>query len=871
MMSAAHRRRVIAFALSLLPSVALAGGGSAGSWWENGGAAACLHCRLEAGLAGSRRFDASSGRDLLNYPRHRVADFLHMKLAIDIADMNTPRAEATQTLTLRPIARNLSRLSLDAPLLEISAVTPEAAGEAGACRVSSFSHDGEQLVIEIDPPLPVGVEGTLTIVYTINDPPEGLIWTPESPAWPGRPAQLHTQGQPQSNRYWFPCHDFPNERMSTELVVTVPRGFTASSNGRLVSHERRGDRETFHWLQEKDHVSYLVTLVVGKFEVVDVGTRALPMPVYAPIGLGDRVHQTYGRTGEMVELFAKLVDEPYPWDRYAQLVVHNFMAGGMENTSATTMFDTAVLDRTALADGDLEGLISHELAHQWFGDLLTCRSWEHIWLNEGFATYFTNLWWEHRDGPEGYQAGVRGNFRAVIDGDTGSAPESPGMVSKEYGHPWEVFRRAANPYPKGASILHMLRMKLGDEAFFKGLALYVDRHKQGLVETGDLRRALEHVSGLSLQRFFEQWCYRPGIPRLNVTLRWDSAASELVATVEQTQTIDGANPAFAIDLPIWVRTPGARVWERLTLSTDERTATARFKLAAEPAVVAVDPEMHVLAGLTIDQPEPRWIAQLRDGPTLAARMQAAEALGRSESLSPEAVRALLAVARSDRLARDLRTAAIAALAGNAALAELIASPPTDPRVRCALIERAPSLCAEGADPARAETTRGFLLRAAREEGSYAARAAALRALAQAKHPEALAVLREACGVDSQHDQIRQAALDGLAQLDVPEALPLAMRLTAPGVASHTRAAAAEAVGRLGHHDPDAAVELLARLTGDREARTVRAAGQALVTIGQERCRAALEAYAARARSAIERDQAARWLEELSAKLAAAGK
>jgi len=861
-------RATLLAGLAILASLAsLAPARASEAWWDHGGANACYHCRLAAAAVSSRAFDEATGRDLRNYPRHRDADFLHMRLEIDIADMNTPRAEATQTLTFAPISRPLPRLTLDAPLLQIHATE-----SPGYATTHTHADDGT-LTISFDPPIPVGEQTQLTIRYTIDDPPEGLHWTPESPAWPGRPAQLHTQGQPESNRYWFPCHDFPNERLTTELIVHVPRGFVASSNGRLVSHTRSGARETYHWLQDKDHVSYLVTLVVGKFDIVDLGTRELPMPVYAPLGLGDRVRRTYGRTPEMIALFSRLIDEPYPWDRYAQLIVHNFVAGGMENTSATTMYDTAILSRDALPDGDLDGLIAHELAHQWFGDLITCRSWEHIWLNEGFATYFTNLWWEHRDGVDAYQAGVRGNFRSVIAADTGAAPDTPAMVSKQYDHPWDVFRRAANPYPKGASILHMLRMKLGDEAFFAGLALYVDRNRFNVAETGDLRRCLEEVSGLSLQRFFDQWCYRPGIPRLRVEFSWDSAASELVATVTQTQTINGPNPAFALDLPIWVTTapPGdARArWQRFTLSTDARTATARFPLPAEPTIIAVDPEMHVLAELSINHDQPRWLAQLRAGPTFAARAQAAEALRDADVLTSEATDALLAVVRDTRATIQLRQAAIEALHPAAALHPLLADPPSDARLLRTLTERAGALAAADTPTSILNAIHTFLASASRPDRTGAVRAAALTALVRARHPDALAILERAASADSQHDQIRQAAASALAELNVPAALPIVAALTAPGHNSRTRAIATEALGRLAHHDPDAALKTLCDLLTDREPRTARAAGDALAAMGDERCRPHLDAYAAAARSAILKDQAARWLQTLTTKLAPA--
>ncbi|QYU67690.1 M1 family metallopeptidase [Leptolyngbya sp. 15MV] len=399
------------------------------------------------------------------------------------------------------------------------------------------------------------------------------MWTPSDPAYPGRAAQLHTQGQSEFNSYWFPIRDFPNVRLSTEVIATVPAGFEVVSNGRLVDRAAVGaGRVRFHWSQERPHPPYLVSLVVGKFDVVDVARAgSVPMPVYVPPGRGRDVERTYGRTALMAELFARLIDEPYPWEKYAQVVVHNFEAGGMENTSATTMHDTAILTADGVADQDIEDLIAHELAHQWFGNMITCRSWEHLWLNEGFATYFEALWLERQplapdrglrrtqrqwSGRDLYLARVLEALDAFRDSDLPDAPRQPAMVSKEYRHADETFGRAADPYAKGAFVLHMLRTKLGDDVFFRGLAAYVDRFAFKEVETNDFRRVMEDVSGEALEAFFAQWCFRPGLPGVEITPAWEPRAGgggELNLTVRQTQRIDRENPAFMIDLPVWIR------------------------------------------------------------------------------------------------------------------------------------------------------------------------------------------------------------------------------------------------------------------------------------------------------------------------------
>ena len=523
------------------------------------GAMACLGAASALGWDGVAGFDAASGRSLRNYPHDREVDLLHMRLELSIPSMDEPRVESREVLEFTPVAGQVAEFSLDARAMEVRGVTSPG-------REAGFAYDGSRLAIRLSPPVLPGERAQVVIDYALDDPPDGLLWTPAIAEQPERTPQIHTQGEAESNSYWFPGHDFPNERLTTELVVTVPEGFMASSNGRLVSHEHRvvasagGERrvEVWHWSQEKPHVTYLVSLVVGRFDVVDVGTAALPMPVYVPPGRGKDVAGTYGRTREMATVFERLVDEAYPWARYAQLVVTNFNAGGMENTSATNMFDFAILGEADLLDHEFEGLISHELAHQWFGDLVTCNSWEHLWLNEGFATFLTGLWVENREpgggeaawmsGRDAYDRGVLGWFDGLIGGDGGSLPGTVGMCSNVYAHPGETFGRGSNPYPKGASILHMLRRRLGDEVFFRGLRLYVDRHALKTVETSDLRYAMEEVSGEGLEQFFAQWCTRPNLPRVEVTVEREGARAKVSA--RQTQKIDGDNPAFEFDLPL---------------------------------------------------------------------------------------------------------------------------------------------------------------------------------------------------------------------------------------------------------------------------------------------------------------------------------
>lgn len=796
-------------------------------------ATSCFEART-AGLVGlsstEDRYDPDTGRDNLNYAPSRVVDYDHMKLVVDIPDMNSPALTATEELTFTPLGADLAVLTLNAENFDLGEIT----GTGGA-EVADVSYDGHTIQIKFASPIPAGKAAGVRLAYTIENPVDGLFWTPESDAWAGRPAQIHTQGEPETNRYWFASHDYPNDRMTTEITATVPEGFLVSSNGHLVDQNTRRGRTTFHWLQDKPHVSYLVSLIVGKFDVVDVGTDQLPMPVYVPPGKGDLVKDTYGRTADMIRVFEDRFDEPYPWDRYAQLVVWNFGAGGMENTSATTMYDTAIYDAKDLRDGDLEGLISHELGHQWFGDLITCNRWADLWLNEGFATYMTAVWYEARDGYDaGYLRQALVNFDRVtradaLDPDDERAGRRPAMVSRIYDNPDEVFRRRANPYPKGSSILHMLRMKLGDETFFRGIAEYIDRRKFNTAETTDLRRTLEDVSGQSLDQFFQQWAYRPGFPDLHVSAAFDLSTSELGVSVEQRQRIDGFVPAFVFDLPIEITLADGST-RTITIPMSTRRAERTVVLDGEPAMVVVDPSLSVLSTRELDEPEEWLIAQAESGPTTPSRILAIRALAGGSDAAGDALTAIFFDQHNNR---HVRAAAADALGDHDAFNALLSvaqDKREEPRVRAAAIGALRDAEADS-DDALTACRKLAVDRAA----PYGVQAGALRWLGAVGEEKDQPILAKALTVDSRDDTVRASAIRAIRDLEAPGALELIIPYTREGNLSRTRPAAIAAVGDLAEQDPEAAYDAIVPILDDQhEDRARTTAARTLVKIKDDR-------------------------------------
>jgi aminopeptidase N len=631
----------------------------------------------------------NEGRDMGNYPPPRHFDHLHMLLEIDIPDMGKPMLNGIETLTVTPIGRERAALELDAGPLNIQSISI-------AGRPQKYTLKDGLLSIELSPPLPLGKKADVRIAYSVEYPKAdgtGLTWTAgrdTATSLTDKAAQIHSQGQPDYNHTWFPCQDFPNERLTTELVVTVEDPYIVTSNGHLVDSRYAGIRDgkkrtTWHWLQDKPHCTYLVCMNVGRFAVVglpvtgDVPTRAdgqrVECYLYAPLGTEAKAQRAYAKTPAMVAHFNSLFGEPYAWDKYSQALVRRFRAGGMENTSATTMQSSSA----TAGPGTQDEVISHELAHQWFGDLMTCKGWEHAWLNEGWASFAEALWAEHdakgrdRNARQAYQRVMVGFLSTQRAMNRTSAPDAPPLVSNLYGDAMEPFMKANDIYSKGACVLHMLRQRLGDDIFWRGVHAYIQKHKYTCVETDDFRHALEEASGLSLERFFNQWCYRPGLPRLSVELEWkDTDGGSLHVSIDQTQRIDAANPAYAFTLPILLKSGDSSEFRYIDIDT--KHADADFKLPAKPSDVVVDPNFTFAAATRVAKPLAMWLRQL-DDESLFAQVLAADELGTRDE--PEAVMALARIAADAGRDNVVRRAAGVQLAGHyrRVLESLIQAPP----------------------------------------------------------------------------------------------------------------------------------------------------------------------------------------------------
>jgi aminopeptidase N len=770
--------------------------------------------------------------DRPHYAPDRVADIRHLRLEIPELDLDRGSLRGVCTTTFAALNDGLDAITFDAVEMDIASVQDTAGAPL------PYEYDGTRLHVRLPRPLREGEEAAVTVAYRAM-PRRGLYFIGPDEAYPQRPRQVWSQGEDEDNRHWFPCYDAPNERQTSELIVTVPRGMVALSNGRLLStrEDPAAGTVTYHWLESVPHPAYLISLAVGEFSELRHEVDGLPVVSYVQRGREAEAERALARTPDMLRFFTERLRYPYPFEKYAQVFVAEFIFGGMENTSATTLTDTVLYDERAALDFDCDGLVAHELAHQWFGDLLTCRDWAHAWLNEGFATYWEALFTEHHKGQDEFRYELWRNARAYFDEDR-QRYRRP-IVQRVYHEPMDIFDR--HLYEKGGLVLHMLRFVLGDALFFKAMHHYVATYAHQAVTTADLQRAVEDATGKSLAWFFEQWLEKGGHPVFEVSWSWDEERRQATVTVRQTQPTDNLTPLFRMPVDLAFHTEGQGV-VILRVQVEEREHRFTVPLPERPWLVAFDPGNWLLKTLTFEKPEPELITQLRRDPDAIGRIQAAHDLGRKGTRA--ALEALAAAVREDpfwgvqaeaaRALGQMKTAA-----ARDALIGLISIP--HPKARRAVVE---ALGEFRGDERAADALLPVLQQG---DPSYAVEGEAAKSLGRVRSSRAFdaltAALREK---DSWNETIRQRVLEGLGELGDLRAVPLVLEWAAYGKPTPARVAAVGALEKLARGErKDEVVERLVELLDDPNLRVTLRAVAALRAVRAEQALPALERLAAR--------------------------
>ncbi len=678
------------------------------------------------------------------YEPDRTCDVEHLRLDLEV-DFPARAVEATCRQRLVPSYGPFDSIVLDAWDLQIRSVRD------GAGRDLPYTFHNRKLTVRFLEPVTGPVD--LVISYRVEDPIDGLYFQGPNEAEPHATWQLWSQGEDEGARHWIPCHDAPHERMTTELLATVPAEFTVVSNGALLEVKEAGGLKTWHFRESIPHVSYLISLVVGVFNRIADGWNQIPVEYYVEPGREEEGRRSFGRTPDMIEFFSRKLECPYPYEKYSQVTVRHFHFGGMENTSATTQTETTLHDERAALDFSSDELVAHELAHQWFGDLVTCKSWAHAWLNEGFATYFEALWKEWDKGREEFDYEMIGNAAAYM-----SEPYRRPIATAKYGHPFEMFDM--HLYPKGAWVLHMLRRRLGDDLFWKSMRLYLRRHAPGPVETLDLERAFEDASGKSLAGFFDQWIFSPGHPELEGEVSWDEQNKWVKLAIKQVQKREGGTPIFHLPLRLEARRADGNV--EATFEMDREQQTFYLPLAEKPVWVLLDPEGAILRETRLRRSrewlEAAVIGRHRDD-RIPARVDVVRQL--AEDAGPSAVAVIGRVLREDPFwgVQCEAARALSRIHTPNALAELLGAVSLpNPKARRAVV----TALGSWRDPQAA----GALRRIVRDgDPSYFVQMAAEWSLGRAGGAEASKELREQLQETLQrrdwHDIIATGVVEGL--------------------------------------------------------------------------------------------------------------
>jgi aminopeptidase N len=768
-------------------------------------------------------------------PRTAPFDVEHYALDLRL-DPSTRSLNGTARVRLWARDAALSGLELDLVGLEAHAVR-DVEGEA-----LEFRHADGRLSIELGRRLEVGDFVELAIDYG-GAPGKGLWFTRERD---GVPTQVFTQGECQDARWWFPCFDEPHERATSELRVDMPGGWRSTAAGLLVERVERDGRVIEHWRMADAHPTYLVTLVAGELEVRDDLWEQVPLTYLAAPDLASALEQGFAETAATLSTFSRLTGRRYPYAKYSQACVENFPFGGMENISATTMTDTMLRDERGWRDYDPAGLVAHEAAHQWFGNLLTCEDWSHIWLNEGFATYFTQLYFEAARDRDTFEVGVRDMQDSYTSADVGLARRP--TVWNVYKDPMDLFF-GGQAYPGGGSRLHLLRFVLGDEAFFAGIREYVASHADSAVNTDEFMDSMERASGVELDDFFRQWFHERGYPEFEVRWRWDEAARAVQVDVAQVQAFADGTPAV-FRLPVEIGLVTSRGETRHRVAITRRAETFRLSAEERPAWVRFDPDSWIPKRLNEVRPVSEWLALCAGEDDPNGRRDALAVLGRLMGDSADAAeRAAACEAAALRLEGDrvgaVRAAAARALAGGLqhgsprarGALRRAAAEDGDASVRVAALQslRVAGLDAELARFAREQFEAGY---------SWAAMGAAadLVRTSDEDRDAAYAWVVERLDLESPHHVLRASLLAVAAAFERKETAELLLGIALdPQSGSQARETAARLLPRLARWDSAVQADLIG-LLGTRDWRLRGAVIAALGEFATERTLRALEEH-----------------------------
>jgi aminopeptidase N len=469
-------------------------------------------------------------------------------ILIDIyLDFEAETVEGTSKITIQPKTANCQLITLNAMQMEIKQVRLNS-------QSIDYDYDGCKINIDLaeSQKLDPKSENLLEVDYKTVKPASGLTFVKPTKEYPDKPIQAWTQGESQDSRYWYPSFDSLLQISTSQTIVHVPANLKAVSNGQLLQVRQESYKDqaykAYHWQQTKPHPNYLIAVAVGDFAEVRQKYGDLEVNYYTDLAKKDLLELNAHKTPKMIEFFEKKFGVRYPWSKYSQAWIHEFVYGGMENTSITINTDRALGDSRALLEFDFsEILIAHELAHQWFGDLVVIDHWSSLWVKEGAATYSEAMWWLQEYGQEEFDYYRYNQWQEYF---SESAKYMRPTQTNLYKHPEDLYDR--HSYTKAGTFYHILWANLGDELFTKSVAHFLDKNRHQNVDGIDLMRSIRKVTGRNLKPLFDQYIYTEGHPELEISNSWDTKhkAIKLQVIQKQAKQKDHHHHLFNLSMPV---------------------------------------------------------------------------------------------------------------------------------------------------------------------------------------------------------------------------------------------------------------------------------------------------------------------------------
>ena len=792
-----------------------------------------LRCAVPAALCASALlFSAAPGlaqppgpgnpfappRAKLQYSPDRDYDLKHVAVSL-VIDYPNRKFSGEVVNTVSPLRGDLSVIRLHCgPNLEVQ-----------ECRVNgqaaTFTRDGEFLRIKPLQTVPFDKTSQVYVRYTGGAKQGsgfgqggggGFHWINPNKTTADR-VGFWTQGESSGNREWCPTWDYPNDFATSESTVTCPIDWSVVGNGLKESdkEDKNAGTRTVHWNMKDEHATYLLSLVAGPLEMKTAKWEGVPLLYVVPKGKKNLIDGSFSDTPDMLSFYSKITGVKFAWPKYAQNAMYDF-GGGMENVSSTTLGENSLTDERA-GFHRMASLNSHELAHQWFGDLVTCKNWGDTWLNESFATFFQMLYFEHSRGKNAYDREVEQNQNTYLR--EARRYQRP-LATRLYADPDNMFDSHA--YPKGGDVLHTLRRQIGDGPFFAGINRYLTTHRNTPVETFDLEESMTNATGINMAPFFDTWVYKPGHPVLDYSWNYDANAKTVVVTLKQTQDLSKGIPLYTIPAHIGVIAGGKLT--RLPLPvTAQAEQTITVPVASRPDAVLLDPDhdflKQVVSGGPSDEELPYLVQYAPNGvdrtaalvklfkgtPTDAQIKMAADAVTADTDRFPAfaTIDPLASLKRDDL--RPLFRSQLNHLSDNRR------------------VEAIDALGQLSATPEDTKTLRGFI----NDSDPYAVVAASVRVLGKWDAKANADVLQKASQMNSLGEVIRQSAYEAIAKTDLATGVPILVKAAQPTNTPALRGAALRAMGGVEGSETQTRAALVSALK-DSDVQIIISAAGALV-------------------------------------------